>query len=100
MKNAIFYFVFWQKIFRVKRSREKWKKERELLESLVEKERLEDGELIQIPENVVRLQVVMGCIKQYKNLLQSEKRNSVNIAYSQGCILLKFKESKEFINIV
>ena len=70
------------------------------MESLVEKERLEDGELIQIPENVVRLQVVMGSIKQYKNLLQSEKRNSVNIAYRQGCILRKFKESKEFINRV
>lgn len=37
-------------------------------------------------------------MKQYQKHLQNEKRKALNIAYHQGYILHKFKESEEFIN--
>ena len=67
---------------------------------LVKKERLDDGKLIQTPDDVLSLQDDVACVKQYEKFLQSKKRKAINIAYHLGYILHKIKESKEFIDMV
>ena len=63
------------------------------MESIVV-ERLEDAELINKPDNFLTLQDAL----EYEKHLQNEKRKIINIAYNQGYILHKFKESDEFID--
>lgn len=73
---------------------------REFLKLLVEKGSIENGKLIQTPENVVSLQDAIKRVKHYEKLFHREKQNVVNDAYRQGYILPKFKESEEFIETV
>lgn len=40
------------------------------------------------------------CMKKYENLILSKKQNVINLTYSQGYLLHKFKESKKLIDIV
>ena len=70
------------------------------MELILKKEILEDGKLIQTPDDVVSLQDAVACVKQYEKFLQSKKRKSINIAYQLGYILHKIIESKEFIDMV
>ena len=69
----------------------------ELLESIAE-ERSENTDLVHKPENVLNLEDALVCVKQYEKHLQNEKWKVTNIVYNQGYILLKFKESEEFID--
>ena len=57
----------------MKKSVEEIKKE--LLESIV-KERSEDVELINKPDNVLALQDALECVKQYEKHLQKEKKKN------------------------
>lgn len=56
------------------RSQEKIKKKRkkELLESLVERNELENSKIIQTPENLVSFQDAVTQLKQYEHLIQRE----------------------------
>ena len=70
------------------------------MESIVE-ERPEDAELINQPDNTLTLQDALECVKQHAKHLQNEKKNKktiIKIAYNQGYILHKLKESDEFID--
>ena len=58
---------------KVKKSVEEIKKE--LLESIA-KERSEDVELINKPDNVLALQDALECVKQYEKHLQKEKKKN------------------------
>lgn len=40
------------------------------------------------------------CMKKYENLILIKKQNVINLIYSQGYLLHKFKESKKLIDIV
>ena len=51
-------------------------------------------------QNVISIQDSLTCLKEYKNLIQSEKQYVINSANQQGYILHKFKEWKKTIAMV
>ena len=91
--HYVFYSSYRPKIFLIKRSREKTKKKwRELLELLIERVRLEDGEL----HNMTSVHDAVTRVNEYERLIKSKKQYVINLSYKQGFILHKFKESKQF----
>lgn len=71
-----------------------------LIKLMVERVVLENGELTQGAENVVKLSNAVSYVKEDDKLLRSEKQNVINLIYREGYVLHKFKESKNFVNMV
>lgn len=95
--HYVFYFSYRPKIFLIKRSREKTKKKRrELLELLIERVRLENGEL----QNMASVHDAVTRVNEYERLIKGEKQYVINLSYKQGFILHKFGESKQFTCMV
>ena len=83
--SSLCFFFFWAQDDSHKKNPRR--NQKELIESLVEREILKDGK----PQNVKSLYDVATRVKEYKRLTKSGKQYVLNLTYQQGSILDPFK---------
>ena len=65
----------------------------ELVRSLVEDDILKNDKINKRTDNLKSYQEAMPIVREYEAIIKKQKKNILNDAYRQGCILKKFKES-------
>ena len=72
----------------------------EILRSLVEADGYENDELIEKNNRVPNFEEAIPIVKEYERIIRTQKESMLNVAYRQGCVFKKFKESDKFMGMV
>ena len=73
---------------------------KELIESMINNEVMKTDELNKQAEEVQKPEDAADLIKQYEDIIRTQKKWIINIAFHKGKVFKKFKDKEKFITLV
>ena len=61
---------------------------------------VENEELIERSNKITNYKVAIPVVKEYETIIRSKKKGILNVAYRQGLLVIKFKESNRFVEML
>ena len=67
---------------------------------MVKGDAVENEEIIEISNKITNYKVAIPVVKEYETIISSKKKGILNVAYRQGLLVIKFKESNRFVEML
>ena len=67
---------------------------------MVKGDAVENEEIIEISNKITNYKVAIPVVKEYETIISSKKKGILNVAYRQGLLVIKFKESSRFVEML